>query len=233
MNFKDFQICFDALLIAAIEDTSNERLTQFADLFKKIVTDCKSGFSQEDLAYEDKMLKNIILLCRKEALDLKMYLEGNKMWNVEQMNKVQNTRMHMRALSAYGVGAVWFWVKYMEYKCNSLRELLLLNRRVFLKKSKKYARITKASNPKYSNFLKIKRIAGLKDSGKTDQQRRRHGNDHTIQDHLKSLWGIDIESRKNEYELLCDFFESIIYKPPQIKDIDNEKTKEKQRLIVK
>ena len=82
MNFKDLQISFDALLIAAIEDTSNERLTQFADLFKKIVTDCKSGFSKEDLAYEDKMLKNIILLCRKEALDLKMYLEGNKMWNV-------------------------------------------------------------------------------------------------------------------------------------------------------
>ena len=35
MNFKDLQISFDALLIAAIEDTSNERLTQFADFFKK------------------------------------------------------------------------------------------------------------------------------------------------------------------------------------------------------
>ena len=79
MNFKELQVYFDALLIAAIEDTSNERLTQFADFFKKIVTDCKSGFSQEDLEYEDKMLKSIILRCRKEVLDLKMYLTYWKM----------------------------------------------------------------------------------------------------------------------------------------------------------
>ena len=164
MNFKDFQICFDALLIAAIEDTSNERLTQFADFFKKIVTDCKSGFSQEDLEYEDKRLKSIILQCRKEALDLKMYLSGEKVWNVEQMNKVLKTRTTMRNLSAYGIGAVWFWIKYMEYKGDSLRKLLLLNKSIFLKKSKKYARITKVSNPKYSKFFKIKRIAGLNES---------------------------------------------------------------------
>ena len=229
MNFKDLQISFDALLIAAIEDTSNERLTQFADFFKKIVTDCKSGFSQEDLEYEDKMLKSIILQCRKEALDLKMYLSGEKVWNVEQMNKVLKTRTTMRNLSAYGIGAVWFWIKYMEYKGDSLRKLLLLNKSIFLKKSKKYARITKVSNPKYSKFFKIKRIAGLNDSGKTDQQRRRHWNNHTIKDHLKVLWGIDVGSRKNEYESLCDCFESILYEPPPIKEYYNEKSKEKRK----
>ena len=226
MNFKDLQISFDSLLIAAIEDTSNERLTQFADFFKKIVTDCKSGFSEKALECEEKKLNSIILLCRKFALDLKLYGEGDKVLTEERMKKLQTISEDMQNLGAFGIGAVWFLEKYLGYKVDGRLDLAKINKNLKAKREKRAkSRGAKArASEKEVRFLKARRLSykverapTSNDRGNIDnpllQRKRRYDTGHTTKAHLKKLWGIEIGTRKKQYEILCDLYESIIYEP--------------------
>lgn len=224
MNFKDLQISFDALLIAAIEDTSNERLTQFTDFLKKEAFDCKRGFSQEDLDCEEKKLISIILQCRKIAMDLKLYCEGNKVLTEERMKKLQMISEDMQTLGAFGIGARWVLEKYLGYKVDGKLDLAKINKKMKAKREKmsksrgakarvseKEVHLLKARRLSY----KIERVPTSNDRGNIDnpllQRKRRHDTGHTTKTHLKKLWGIEIGTRKRQYEILCDFYESIIY----------------------
>ena len=241
MNFKDLQISFDALLIAAIEDTSNERLTQFTDFFKKEAFDCKRGFSQEDLDCEEKKLISIILQCRKIAMDLKLYWEGDKVLTEERMKKLQMISEDMQTLGAFGIGAWWFLEKYLGYKVEGRLDLVKINKNMKAKREKRAkSRGAKAkASEKEVHLLKarrlsykIERVPTSNDRGNIDnpllQRKRRHDTGHTTKTHLKKLWGIEIGTRKRQYEILCDFYESIIYRPQSKKSVGNETSEVKR-----
>ena len=241
MNFKDLQISFDALLIAAIEDTSNESLTLFTDFFKKEAFDRKRGFSQEDLDCEEKKLISIILQCRKIAMDLKLYWEGDKVLTEERMKKLQMISEDMQTLGAFGIGARWVLEKYLGYTAEGKLDLLMINSRLKSKRKKrlklsrrktsdleKEVRLLKASRQPY----KVERVPISDDRGNIDnsllQRKRRYDTGHTTRSHLKKLWGIEIGTRKRQYEILCDFYESIIYRPQSKKSVGNETSEVKR-----
>lgn len=241
MNFKDFQICFDALLIAAIEDTSNERLTQFTDFFKKKAFDCKRGFSQEDLDCEEKKLISIIRLCRKITMDLKLYWKGDRVLTEDGMKKLQMISEDMQTLGAFGIGAWWFLEKYLGYKVEGRLDLVKINKNMKAKREKRAkSRGAKAkASEKEVHLLKarrlsykIERVPASDGCGNIDnsllQRKRRHDTGHTTKTHLKKLWGIEIGTRKRQYEILCDFYESIIYEPQSKKGVGNETSEVKR-----
>ena len=67
----------------------------------------------------------------------------------------------------------------------------------------------------YSFYIKPHDESYMVGAVNVNQEKRRYGNDHTLQKRLKEWFDIDIKlpQESNEYNLLCDIFERIMYKP--------------------
>ena len=91
MISEDTSILFDTLLMAAIEDKTDEQLKKIIEFLNS--SNFSNSLSPNELKREEGNIKYIIQVCRKVAEDLERYLKNEEDLTEERLKLLQKTRI--------------------------------------------------------------------------------------------------------------------------------------------
>lgn len=187
MISEELWVVFDALLMAAIEDKTDEQLKKFIDFLNS--SNFSNSLSPNELKFEEGNIKYIIQLCRKVAMDLERYQNNEEELTDDREKFLQKTRLAIQGRSAYGWDAGLFFERYLAAKLSHENEDSLFS-------------------AQFRHVPITDREANI--DNPAAQKKRRNENNHTLKVRLKELWGIEVGTRTEEYNVFCDLLDSIL-----------------------
>lgn len=217
MISEELWVVFDALLMAAIDDKSNKQMEEFTKKFNSgAFGSISKVLSPKELEGEARNLRRIIHWCREIKVDFEKYNKNEEDITDNRETFLQEHRLRMQTLSAYNLDAGLFFDRFLELYS---KQILNIN-----------------NDGEESWGVAIRHIPISDREASIDslpaQKKRRNENNHTIKVRLKNLWGIDVGSRKDEYNEFCDLLDSILVNPKELQNKSSEQIREEKEKKV-